>query len=359
MFGWWKRNDGFEWRQYVRTTIALRRNARRDRAMRLKEQAAEGVKAAGAAAGAAARGGARNLGAGSRIALVKAAGIMGGLAGRTGPLAKRLAIGLTRLIRRIPGALAGAGRGLARALPGTRQRIAAAAVALVAVGTGGYAMLPGNRVLSSASMPAIPFVGSTTVSGRSLVIGPGLLRIGTKTVRLSGIEVLERQQVCTKGQRRWRCGEASVAALTRLTQGRTLSCTLRGTDASGHAKGVCHDRETDIAAALVKGGHAFASTGLLASYGRAEGEARTARAGIWSGEAERPDIWRARLWDEAKKRTPDGCPIKGQVSGGARLYVLPWSPEYARVRVDSRRGGRWFCTEKEAIEAGWKPSLRI
>jgi hypothetical protein len=27
--------------------------------------------------------------------------------------------------------------------------------------------------------------------------------------------------------------------------------------------------------------------------------------------------------------------------------------------VDARRGGRWFCTEKEALEAGWKPALRI
>ena len=31
MLGWRKRNDGFEWREYVRTTILVRRKHRRER----------------------------------------------------------------------------------------------------------------------------------------------------------------------------------------------------------------------------------------------------------------------------------------------------------------------------------------
>ena len=42
------------------------------------------------------------------------------------------------------------------------------------------------------------------------------------------------------------------------------------------------------------------------------------------------------------------------VAGGARVYVLPWSPDYGRVRVSKSRGGRWFCSEQEAIAAGWE-----
>ena len=76
--------------------------------------------------------------------------------------------------------------------------------------------------------------------------------------------------------------------------------------------------------------------------------------GLWNGEAERPGTYRARTWEEAKRAAPDGCPIKGQVAGGARVYVLPWSPEYGRVRVSRARGDRWFCSEKEAIAAGWR-----
>src|SRR5690349_14877588 len=90
MLGMRRRDQGFEWHKYVRTTIQLRRNARRELAERMKNQAADGVKAAGAAAaggvraassaaadgarvagsaaGYVAREGARNLGAGSRLA---------------------------------------------------------------------------------------------------------------------------------------------------------------------------------------------------------------------------------------------------------------------------------------------------
>ena len=84
----------------------------------------------------------------------------------------------------------------------------------------------------------------------------------------------------------------------------------------------------------------------------------TAKIGIWSGDAERPADYRAQKWQDAKREAPDGCPIKGNVKGGRRLYVLPWSQDYARVRVSLSRGERWFCSEAEAQAAGWKPAER-
>ncbi len=71
-----------------------------------------------------------------------------------------------------------------------------------------------------------------------------------------------------------------------------------------------------------------------------------------SGEAERPDAYRRRLWAMAKRGAPDGCPIKGSIAAGKRLYVVPWSPSYRRTRVSQKRGGRWFCSEEEAVAAG-------
>ena len=59
-------------------------------------------------------------------------------------------------------------------------------------------------------------------------------------------------------------------------------------------------------------------------------------------------------WQEAKGRSPEGCPIKGQVTGSSRFYVLPWSPDYERARVQTARGERWFCSEQEAVAAGFK-----
>jgi len=66
MFGWRKKPEGFEWNQYIRTTIKVRRENRRRRIEDAKHAAGQQMSAAGAAlaagskaAGAAARDGAR------------------------------------------------------------------------------------------------------------------------------------------------------------------------------------------------------------------------------------------------------------------------------------------------------------
>ena len=366
MFGWRRRNDGFEWRKYVRTTIALRRQARRDKAEQLRAQAADGMKKAGAKAGAAARQGARQLGAGSRIA---AAGAAGGLGRALGWLARSAGASARALGR----GLAATGRAGLRAFDRfgpkrTWARLACLGGLLAAVFMAGWSLkpAPGQRN-AFASLPGLPSLSllslgppTTAVTGRAMVAGPGSVRIGQTTIRLSGIEAPDRDQVCTRpGNRRWRCGDAAVQALTRMAGGRNLACEVRAADAQGVVQGTCQENKADIGAALVKGGHVFAATGFRSPYAREETEARTAKLGIWSGEpAERPEAWRSRVWAEAQKRTPDGCPIKGRVAGNARVYVLPWSADYERVRVDVRRGGRWFCSERDALDAGWKPELR-
>jgi hypothetical protein len=50
-----------------------------------------------------------------------------------------------------------------------------------------------------------------------------------------------------------------------------------------------------------------------------------------------------------------GCLIKGNVSAkGERIYHSPGCRNYAATNVDPARGERWFCTEQEAIAAGWR-----
>src|SRR6185503_8891867 len=61
MFGRRKNNDGFEWHKYVRTTIKLRREERRQRILEARRAAVHQAGAAGVAraAGSAALGGAK------------------------------------------------------------------------------------------------------------------------------------------------------------------------------------------------------------------------------------------------------------------------------------------------------------
>ena len=237
-------------------------------------------------------------------------------------------------------------------------RLAIVAIAAIAAGAYGIWTVLGGRS-QLASLPGLYGLGGQVVEGRAQPLSGDALRIGNTVVRLSGIEAPDPNQRCSRpGNRRWRCGEAAQEALARAVRSGNVRCVIGGRDEGGRATGTCYARDMDIATNLVREGHVFSSGGLISSYDGAERQARSDKAGVWQGEAERPSEYRAKLWEAAKRTAPDECPIKGQVSSGGKYYVLPWSPNYERVQVRVTRGERWFCTEREAQAAGWKPVER-
>lgn len=238
-------------------------------------------------------------------------------------------------------------------------------------GVAGYGVLVATRhtppswglsKLSSGITAKLPSITTAEpITGRAVVVGGDRLRIGTTLVRLSGIELPEAGQLCGKpGGRQFRCGGFAASTLSRIVGGATLSCAQEGKDSAGVPFVRCMRGDKDVGAELVRQGHAFAEAGLvLTRYGSEEKAALAAKSGIWAaGESLRPAEWRARAWDEAKRKAPDGCPIKGTIAGNTKIYLLPWSPEYDRGRVQPSRGERWFCSESEATGAGWKPAVR-
>lgn len=67
------------------------------------------------------------------------------------------------------------------------------------------------------------------------------------------------------------------------------------------------------------------------------------------------------LWGECygKQTIPiaDGeCVIKGNisVSTGEKIYHVPQDTYYAETIINEEKGERWFCSEEEAIAAGWR-----
>lgn len=416
MFARKKQSDGFEWHKYIRTTVKLRRENRRQKVVDARHAAAQQMNAAGSAlaagsraAGAAAWDGAR---AGAGAAGLAAQGAFAGAAALLAHTASRLAVAaqpLIDLLARPPvggtlaflgGVALGSGAGRARGLGLDHEALltlaiaavlllaavpmlmrlmglrlpnvpvspqaALAALLLAATAGGAYWMthrgsvgLPSLAGLTSIT-ESVPFIGSgKPLEGRAQAMGGDLLRIGSSTVRLAGIEAPERGQSCGNASRRWRCGAAAEAALDRLVTGRTVRCSLSGSDDGGRPLATCVAGKTEINAELVRKGHAFAASGLFGSYSSLEREARDGKLGLWNGDVtERPSEYRAKIWDEAKRRAPEGCPIKGLVTGEGRVYVLPWSPDYDRGRVQKGKGERWFCSEREAVAAGWKAPAR-
>ncbi len=62
-----------------------------------------------------------------------------------------------------------------------------------------------------------------------------------------------------------------------------------------------------------------------------------------------------QLAENQSARLVEPCLIKGVVlSEDRRFYYAPGHPDYERRKVRERRGGRWFCTEEDALAAGWE-----
>jgi endonuclease YncB( thermonuclease family) len=405
MFAWRKKSDrGFEWHQYIRTAVRHRREARRDRVHAARRAAGQHINAAGVALAA----GSRAAGSAARDGAVAGAGALGlglqslwsllvhGVRTLTRPILDALArptIGAPVAIAAAIALGAAFGRyrsvGLDREatitlvsgivlavallpmlshltgwrlpqLPAVSGRVAAIAAGLVVAVAGVAWFATGGGTGKLAGMTAsLPFIGGKALQGRAYAVGADSLRVGNTTLKLSGIDAPEAEQRCGAGARAWRCGATAEAALARLVSGRNVTCSAGGGDSAGRTLGRCTIGDKDIGAELVRQGYVFAEGSFLARYGSQEREARAAKAGLWAGgEAERPAAFRAKIWEDAKRRAPEGCPIKGQVAGAARTYVLPWAPDYDRVRVQKARGERWFCSEQEAVSAGFKAAQR-
>lgn len=51
------------------------------------------------------------------------------------------------------------------------------------------------------------------------------------------------------------------------------------------------------------------------------------------------------------------CLIKGNISSsGEKIYHLPGQRYYERTKIEENKGERWFCTEEEAQNEGWRKS---
>ena len=50
------------------------------------------------------------------------------------------------------------------------------------------------------------------------------------------------------------------------------------------------------------------------------------------------------------------CNIKGNISigTGEKIYHVPGQHYYAATKISPQHGERWFCSELEARQAGWR-----
>jgi endonuclease YncB( thermonuclease family) len=345
VFGFRRKSEGFEWRDYVRTTVLVRRQRRRDRVIDARDAAVEGVRDAGSAgarrfvqlmktAGSALASAPRRAGksietkakpalrsvltamAGLKPALVPAA-ILGtaaaavyvlhGSAGRAGALAwPSMLLGPWLLVSLVlvasaavafvfrdrwasrvslPKGLANPFAGLAvaaRRVPSRLRYAGLACAALLPALWLGWGAWRGTAPATMIASIGVPFLAGQTIEGKASAVSGDVIRIDGRDLRLAGVEAPDREQRCAGVTgSKWRCGEAAAEALAKAVRNRKLVCQTSGTDDTGRMRATCRAGADDIAAKLVRDGAVFAAGGLFASYAAEERDAKTRKAGLW------------------------------------------------------------------------------
>lgn len=106
---------------------------------------------------------------------------------------------------------------------------------------------------------------------------------------------------------------------------------------------------------MVKNGYAHEYTYQIpyqyqSEFKDAEIYARENKLGLWAEN---------NSTSTTKTDTDYDLLIKGNInSRGEKIYHLPGGQFYDKVQIDESKGERWFNTEKEAIQAGWRKSKR-
>jgi len=119
---------------------------------------------------------------------------------------------------------------------------------------------------------------------------------------------------------------------------RPVTCAGRGEDDYGRRLGVCSVSGRELNATLVREGLAWAFVKYAQDYEDVEGEARTARRGVFAAANTPPWEFRQGIWEwaaataEADRKRK--CPLKDDISSsGRRVYHMPWRHDYARTNA--------------------------
>ncbi|WP_182422399.1 thermonuclease family protein [Aureimonas sp. ME7] len=218
-----------------------------------------------------------------------------------------------------------------------------------------------------AAFTALPAYAAEKIEGRATVTDGDTIAVeGTKArIRLYGIDAPESGQTCDDAAgKRYLCGTRSADHLAELI-GRSgrITCFEEDRDRYGRIVAECvTPGNVVVNAEMVRAGWAVEYKQYSdGRYDQEEAEAKAAKRGIWQGTFVEPSKWRRgdRLATErVAEGQPKGCAIKGNVSSSGRIYHKPGQQNYAKTQINEKAGERWFCSEKEAVAAGWRAAKR-
>lgn len=233
-------------------------------------------------------------------------------------------------------------------------------------------------ILLAAALAAYVSAPATAniIAGPASVVDGDTIDMTGIRIRLLGIDAPESAQQCRRDGQAWDCGKDAAAALHEILSAGPLECSAQGIDRYGRTLATCRNALFDLGHEMVRRGLALPYGDAPYDYSEARDLARQLRFGMWAGEFEEPAAWRAanpraepqparvaandaptrpaptRAAREPRYANAAGCAIKGNHSRyGDYIYHLPGQRYYDVTRPEAL-----FCTEREAIAAGFRRS---
>jgi micrococcal nuclease len=198
-----------------------------------------------------------------------------------------------------------------------------------------------------------------TVTVEKIIDGDTIELQGGKRIRLIGIDAPEEGECLYQ--------EAKEYLFSLLNkQNIVLEEDVQKTDKYGRTLAYVWKDNNFINLIMLKNGLAKLLTippnvKYVNEFIKAQKEAQEKSNGLWSKTACKQDA--AANIPESPKSSPQvqssntSCLIKGNISSsGEKIYHMPGQRYYEKTKIDEERGERWFCTEEEAISAGWRKS---
>jgi endonuclease YncB( thermonuclease family) len=145
------------------------------------------------------------------------------------------------------------------------------------VGAAGVRVTPNARLLRAVVACLGLALALASGARAQIVEDGGRLTVGSRTYRLWGLVVPDRDTACMSD---WNAGDAASRHLEHLTSGRAVDCEYRGKDSDGLTLAVCRADGTDIGADMVRAGLAWSHGSQSHDYVLDEGLAMSRFQGV-------------------------------------------------------------------------------
>lgn len=152
--------------------------------------------------------------------------------------------------------------------------------------------------------------------------------------------------------------DAATAENSQFAEGKNvkLETDIEKYDKYGRLLAYVFTNDTFVNEKLVADGLATVTTyppdvKYVDRYLSAQKEAKLEKRGLWSADPCHSNSL------TPPSSTASDCLIKGNISSsGDKIYHVPGQRYYEKTKIEENKGERWFCSESEAQNAGWRKS---